>query len=162
MKTDFYIISLFLAATISLALALRFWQRGARRGFYFLLLLISLAIGASSYAMELWGSQESVKFIWFVIKFLCSVMAPLFWLAFVFQYTEKRHRLELKRFFVFLIVPIITLVMLLTSAFHSGMFQNLELQESGFIAFNYGPYYWVHVAYMYTMFIAGDGYYSPG
>jgi diguanylate cyclase (GGDEF)-like protein/PAS domain S-box-containing protein len=150
-----FVFILFIVATVTLTLALRSLQRGVNGAQYFSLLLVSLSIGAFSYAMELWGMQESFKFVWLIFKQICVVFSPVFWLIFVLQYTDKSQWLQRPYLLSFTIIPALTTVLLITTRIHGLMFSNIQLQNAFILDFEYGPYYWVHVVYTYLLFGLG-------
>lgn len=148
------IFSLFITATTTLTFALRSWQRGAARTRWFSLLLGSLAVGTFSYSMELWGIDEMGKSIWFSIKLGCFIFSAVFWLLFTLQFTERQAWLR-RRYLVPLgIIPALTLIMLITRRY-DWMFRNMRIVQNPFLAVDYGPYFWVHTAYMYFLFGLG-------
>ena len=155
MNIDTFVFFLFITATITLTLALRSWQRGASRALLFSLLLVSLSVGTFSYAMELWGMQETAKFIWFVIKYMSIAFAPVFWWLFVLQYTDKPRWLRRPYLLLFTIIPVLTVVLLITTRSHGLMFSNIHLQDAIILDFDYGPYFWVHLVYTYLLFGLG-------
>jgi diguanylate cyclase (GGDEF)-like protein len=150
-----FVFSLFIAATITLSLAIRSWQRGASRALYFSLLLGSLSVGTFSYALELWGMQVEAKFVWLVIRYIGIVSAPVFWLIFALQYTEKRQWLQPRYFLALSFIPALTLVMLVTTYRHELMFWGIHVIDEVFLDFEYGPYFWVHALYTYFLFGLG-------
>ncbi|NUM46421.1 MAG: diguanylate cyclase [Anaerolineales bacterium] len=155
MNIYFFVFFLFITATITLTFALRSWQKGVSRTIYFSLLLGSLSTGTFSYAMELWGGEETSKFFWLMIKYAGFVLTAVFWLLFTLHFTERRQWLRLPYYVTMAIIPAITFLMLLTTSQTGWMFKNIRLWEQTYLIFDYGPYFWVHTLYMYTMFGLG-------
>ncbi len=155
MNIYFYVFSLFIAATVTLTLALRFWQRGPSRALFFSLLLGSLSITTLSYALELWGTDAAAKFVWLFIKYLGLVFSPVFWVLFALQYTDRQAWLRPRTYVALAIVPVITLLILVNTREHGLMFQIYPSSDEIFLVFERGPYFWVHLMYTYTLFGLG-------
>ncbi|MCB9134710.1 MAG: diguanylate cyclase [Anaerolineales bacterium] len=154
MNLHLFVFLLFLTATITLAFALRAWPRGASRTYYFSFLLGSLSLGTLSYAMELWGTDETSKFVWLLIKYVGFELSALFWLLFTSQFTGKQPPPRLLVKFL-KIIPVLTSLITGTTHQTGWMFLNLQLREQIFLVYTYGPYFWFHTVYVYLLFAAG-------
>jgi len=155
MNMPSFVFSLFIAATIPLTLALRAWRRGGQRALSLSLLLVSLSVGTFGYALELLGLEVAGKFFWLVIKYVGIVFAPVFWLIFAWQFTEKRQYLRWQFYLLLALIPSLTIVLLAIPRTQELMFRNIHIQDHGTLTFEYGPYFWLHAVYTYFLFLLG-------
>ncbi|HNB52444.1 MAG TPA: histidine kinase N-terminal 7TM domain-containing protein, partial [Anaerolineales bacterium] len=155
MSPYLFVFSLFLVATITLSFAFRSWQKGASRTIYFSVLLASLSLGTFSYAMELWGTDETVKFVWLSFKYVSFLLSTVFWLLFTLKYTEHHVWLRPPYLFLPVVMPILTILILLSTQQSGWMFRGVHVREGMYLVFDYGPYFWVHTVYMYAIFGLG-------
>lgn len=97
----------------------------------------------------MWLTDTGTLF-WAQLNHLFLVMIPLTWLAFVFQYTEKKSWLAPKRFWPFAAIPALTLLLALTHSRHRLIWSMVTFQPVGemlTMRVSYGPWFWVHVFY---------------
>ncbi|GAB4580466.1 MAG: hypothetical protein Fur0022_32070 [Anaerolineales bacterium] len=154
MNINVFILTLFITATITLAFALRSWQKGGWPTIYFSLLLASLAIGMFSYCIELWVPTEAGKFIWFLIKYAGLTSSASFWWIFTLQFTEKPKWGRAFHLGTLAIGFVIIFVLFMTTRQHGWLFQNLHVREN-FLVFDFGPFFWAYLTYIYFLFTAG-------
>ncbi len=147
-------IPLALATFISLYLAIFAWRR-QRHYIFFVLLMASIAIWASGYAMEIWSSSLNAKIFWAKIEYIGIVFVPVSWFATVLQYTGKEEWIRKKIVFLF-IIPVITLFLAWTNEWHHLIWKEVRLAyfgSSSFLEIIHGSYFWIHVAYSYSLIL---------
>lgn len=91
------------------------------------------------------------------LRFVPIVLIPLAWLGFSWA-VSGLPRLGLRAFAVISAVPVMTLFLLATNSSHGLLFSGLyELPNRWAVAVGheFGPWFWVHVSYSYTLFAVG-------
>ena len=124
------IIPLSLITIISLYLAIFAWRRQPRHNF-FILFMISTAIWASGYAMEILNGSLNMKIFWGKIEYIGIVLVPVSWFGAVLQYTGNEKWLRKRNIAFLFIIPIITLILAWTNEWH-----HLIWKEVGLAYFN--------------------------
>ncbi|MBK8902106.1 MAG: PAS domain S-box protein [Anaerolineaceae bacterium] len=150
-----YILSIIL--TVFLMVTLQFYALRLRHvpgaGFFaaFMLPAICWAVNVAIMALAL----PETGFIWLNIKYLWIAVTPVALLLFVFRYTGKDRWLDKKHIAALLIIPFITQIIAWTNNQHSLMIRDLQFVQSGILTYipplTFGPYYWVHTGYSYTL-----------
>jgi PAS domain S-box-containing protein len=147
------------AALISGGLALYTWQnRRAIGATPFSIMMLILCEWEISYILHLAGTDLPTKLFWNKVMFLGVVTTPVAWLTFALEYTGRRTWLNRRRLAMLSILPIITILMILTSNTHQLFWKSMALSsEGGFLLMNSvnGPWFWVHAAYSYTLIMIG-------
>lgn len=155
MELHFFVFALFITSTVTLTFALRSWPHGNTRTSYFSWLLGALSLGTFSYAMELWGGDETIKFFWLIVKYLSFEFTAFFWLIFVFRFTGNTKWLRPLYLALQGVIPLLSLLVIGSTRQTGWIFQNLHLYRENFIIFENGPYFWVHTLYLYSAFTLG-------
>lgn len=126
----------------------------------FTAMMLSLGLWTSAVAFGMIASNEGTATIWIMVRMIGVILCPYFWFLFALQFTnrEKWHK---PRILIALgIVPILSILLLLTNHLH-----HLFIQDYGFTQYgNYlidqrwvlGPYFWFHFAYSYFLTLTGD------
>lgn len=152
-------IPLFIAAAISGALAWYTWQNRKTTGALPLaaLMLILFQWGLS-YTLQLAATDLHTKILWNNITFVGVVATPVAWLAFALEYTGRKTWVNARRLVLLSILPLVTLIIILTNESH-GLFRSSPrlASEGGFLLLENenGPWFWVHAAYSYTLIMIG-------
>jgi signal transduction histidine kinase len=125
--------------------------------------LVALLFGAclwlSSY---LFGSQAAAvegKILWNEIAWIGVVIIPVAWLLFATEYTGRDQYVTPIHLTALSIVPLLTIVLALTSESHSLLYQNSELvtfQGQVFLNRIPGPWFWVAMGYTYVLLAIGS------
>ena len=154
-----YTLLLAFAAILSAVLAgliLRHRPNLGARSFSVLLTTVSLWAFVSLF--EVSALDRGTKIFSFQIKYLFIVIAPLSWLTFSLYYSNRLRKLQLKYLLLLLIAPAATLLLVATNSYHHLMFTRFELIEtSGYRLLypHFGPLFWLHVFYSYTLLLIG-------
>ncbi|MGC9347985.1 MAG: histidine kinase N-terminal 7TM domain-containing protein [Anaerolineae bacterium] len=155
------IIPMLVAAFFALYLAWTAWHRWPVRGARpFAVLMLAAAIWAIGYALELITPALPDKILWGKIQYLGIAVIPGAWLAFSLRYTAIDDRLERPQQLIPLlsIQPAVTLLLAWTYPFTRLLWSDVQLSESGGLWFARiipGCWYWINVAYSYTLLIVG-------
>jgi PAS domain S-box-containing protein len=148
------------AAAISGVLAVYTWRHRKTAGATpFAIMLFILFEWGVSYIFELAGTDLQTKILWEAARFAGVIAMPVAWLVFAFEYTGRKAWLNARRLAMLSIIPITTMVILVTNKSH-GLFRiSRELvSEGGFLTIKAtdGPWFWwVHAPYTYTLIMIG-------
>ncbi len=114
------------------------------------LLLIASSIYVAGYAMELMSLTLAEVDFWSKIQYIAMPFIPAIWVVLSIEYCNiiSKHRRFI--YFIFFLIPIITLVLRMTSQFHSLYYINMELVSNGnfqVLRFDKGPWYYIQIVY---------------
>jgi len=149
--------ALIIASLFSLVIAFYSWKR---RSLPAAASLAGISLAASvyciGYAMELASSALPDMLFWSRFEYLGIAVLPAFWVIFVAQYTNKKRFLtEPVRMALFSLSGL-TLILHWTQAFHHFYYVAPRVDASGpfpLLAFNKGPWYWVHQVFINIAFL---------
>ena len=141
---------LLIAALISGGLAVYTWQHRRTAGAVpFAVMMFVLFEWGLAYIMELAGTTMEAKIFWELIKFIGVVATPVVWLVFAAEYTGRKTWINTQRLILLSIVPIATLIILLTNSSHLLFRKSYAITfENGFYLLEAigGPWFWVNAA----------------
>lgn len=157
---DFQIILLLVfSALLSLGIAYYAWRRkDVPANTTVAGLMVSVAWWSFFYALELTAESLEFKVWWARVEYLAIVAVPLLWFRLVLHRTGRAQSLATSRKVLLAVVPVITLVMVWTSDFHTLYWSRVELSESGPLTVftpEYGPWFWVYIVYAYVLLLSG-------
>ncbi len=151
-----YIWLLLASAAVGAGLQFYAWRhRTAPGATPFAILCLAATVWAVSNALEMAGTDLPTKLFWANVQYLVYAALPLAWLALVLQYTGRGAWLTPRRLALLAVEPAIAVVLAWTSEFHGLIRQSVYLDTAGpfpVIGKTYGPWFWVHVAYSYSLF----------
>src|SRR4030067_1297835 len=154
-----YLIPLVTAAAISAVVAIFAWQRRSAPGkTTFALLMFAVSEWSLSYAFELGSGLQETKLLWATLKYQGVVIVPVAWFIFTLKYFGHGHWLTLRKCILLSLVPCITLVSVWTNDLHGLFWSYLRLDRStsfSVLVESFGPWFWVHTLYSYTLLILG-------
>jgi PAS domain S-box-containing protein len=150
---------LLLNSLLSSGLAYLGWRRRPAPGAEgFTFLMIALAVWSFAYGMELGVNTLAGMLFWIRIEYIGIVCLPVAWFIFSMEISGQQDWLSSRRLFFILLVPFATLVLVITNPAHNIFYRQTWVDNSGpipMLAFITGPWYWVHSAYSYILFISG-------
>ncbi len=147
--------SVVVPATLAVIVLRQRSNLGARS---FSALMASVALWAFVAMFEVYTQDQATKIFSYKIKFLFIVIIPVAWLAFSLYYANRIRRLPLRQLVLLLIVPAVTLTMVATNPLHHWMFTRFEtvvIDPYRLLFPHFGPYFWLHVAYSYSLLLIG-------
>jgi len=121
--------------------------------------LFGAAIWSFAYGIQQVLVDLNPKLIagWFV--YIGILIVPAAWFTFCIQYSGKGAWLRKSRLRLLAVVPLLTYAVLLTNLEHHLFYTATSLTRIGeFIGLKvvYGPVFWVHTVYSYTLLIVGN------
>lgn len=147
------------AAVLSWVLSFGAWRRrdtpGAR---YFSIMLLGIGLWCLLYALEAAMVGITLKTALAGAEYLGIVSVPVFWLLFALRYTGLDSVLTGRRIALLFVVPAVTLLLIATNQVHGLIWSSVGLGRSGSfpaLLIRHGPFFWVHLAYSYTLILAG-------
>jgi PAS domain S-box-containing protein len=152
-------LPLVVAAAISGTLAIYTWRNRKTAGATpFSVMMFILFEWGTSYIFELAGTNLQTKLFWETVKFAGVVATPVAWLIFAFEYTGRRAWVSARRLAMLSIVPLTTMIIILTNGSH-GLFRSQYemVVANGFLLLKTvdGTWFWVHAAYTYILIMVG-------
>jgi len=132
-----------------------------RQGPFDAVLAIIIATGGlwcAGYIVECSVSDFKTK-VWVVrFEYFAYVMGPIGLFLLGLQMQDRIHLLGKKGIAALLIVPVLTLVQVFTSDYHDVFWSSKQLVEYKGLTFfesTYGPGFWLHIVYSYTLNLIG-------
>lgn len=152
-------ISLVIATLISGVLSWYTWRhRRTTAVTPFSLMMLILFEWGVSYILELAAIDLASKYFWIKLKFAGVIATPVVWLWFALEYTGRKAWMTRTRILLLSILPLVSMGMILTNDFHKLFWLDISLaRDGGFFLLNtvFGPWFWVHAAYTYTLIMIG-------
>ncbi len=159
MQLILYLTPLIAATAVSAALAVYAWRHRRTPGATpFTVLMIALVVWGFLYILELITRELPLKLVLNDVTFLGVVTTPTAWLIFALEYTTGKAWINRRRLALLAIMPVLTIVVILTNQYHNLFWVARELVTVGpFLAFNstYGGGFWVHAIYSYVLLLVG-------
>ena len=133
------------------------WRRRSAIGAIpFLFVLLAAAIWTIGYGVELGGTDLPVTLFWDNVSWIGSTTVIPTWFIFVLQYTGRTKPLSVRNLLLLFSVPLITLLLIWVNPLRYLLSTDSRLIPGvpfSSVVFNYGPWFWVFVAYSYVLLI---------
>jgi hypothetical protein len=128
-----YSLPLFLAATVSLALAGYAWRHRASTpvAIFLFMLILAVAEWSLGYALELNSVTLPGKVFLAKVQYLGIAVTPLTWFVFIARYTDRPYLLRNWLFYAVLMIPAVTLLLVFTNEAHGLIWSRVELENTG-------------------------------
>jgi len=155
-----YIFPLIITALISGWVMTYAWKRRSSPNAAALSIMAFLvAFWQITYALEIAGADLHTKLFWGKLQYIPIATVSLVWLFFAYYQTFEEKHLSRRIILLSSIIPVITIVLALTTEQHGLLWKTVEIKTVGtFSALDpvYGWWFWVHVVYSYIMLVAGS------
>ena len=152
-------LPLVIATLISGFLAWYTWRHRRANGVTpFSVMMLVLFEWGLSYILELAATDLASKYFWTKMKFAGVTATPVVWLLFALEYTGHKTWTTRTRIFLLTLLPLASMSLILTNDLHKLFWLDTSLAyDGGFFLLNtvYGPWFWVHAAYTYTLIMIG-------
>lgn len=138
---------------ISMVMTHLFWRRRKSAGALAMSLMMLCAAEWTLFAfVSDMSSSLLEKTFWDKLTYFGVVFIPVLWFIFAIQYTRSDKVLKKRFYFYVSIIPILTLIFMLTDSIHGLFVTNRRLvplpnTTISFIAYDFGLWFWVHVTY---------------
>ncbi len=148
-----------ISGSAALVLALAILQhREASGNIAFALVMVSGAIWSWAYVFQLNALSPELARIALWVKYIGIGGAPACWLWFALTYTDRVARLTKRQAAALAFFPILTLIINITNDWHGLFYRRIDVFPPDALPrlrFEYGPWYWLHIVYSYTIVLAG-------
>lgn len=125
-----------------------------------LVLLMGIVIGWLIFnSFELLAESPEATLTFARITYVFIILTPVCWLAFALEYAGLRAWLHLSRFWLFLVIPLISILMVWTNDYHHLVWANvafLPVNNLLGLFVSYGPGFWVLATNSYALVIYGS------
>jgi PAS domain-containing protein len=156
-----YLIPLFIAAAVSLALARYAWKRRPAAGATPLaIFMMAAAEWCIAYALELGGIGLETKVFWAKMQYFGIVTVAWMMLILMLEYAGYDKWLTSTRTIFLGIIPFITLYLVWTNDTHHLIWTSYQLVPYGnfeILDLGHGNGFWMIIAYSYTCLLIGMG-----
>ncbi|MEO5888513.1 MAG: histidine kinase N-terminal 7TM domain-containing protein [Anaerolineales bacterium] len=155
-----YIIPLIFSSIITGSVALYVLQRRATvsGGMALTLLAFACAEWSLGYALEIAGTDLSTKVFWGKSQYIGIVTVPLSWIVFAYSYSTRGTRMTPRTVSLLSIVPLITLILALTTESHRLIWNDIQIRTVGrfsALEVGHGLWFWVYWIYSNILLFAG-------
>lgn len=158
---QFLVIAAFGAtAVFSWLLCLFAWQRRSLGSWAISMASLAFFLGVwlFTYTLEIQASTLVQKVFWAKMAYWGIVSVPISWFCFALQYARSLQGISWRWLLLLSIVPAITLFFVWTNEQSHLIWATLELSPRGellLLKTSYGPWFWAHAAYSYSLIMAG-------
>jgi PAS domain-containing protein len=125
---------------------------------YFIFIMLSMSLWFVNYAFEVGFVDIELKYLFARLQYLGIAFVPVEWFLFAAEYSGIRKQFVRKYEIVFFLLPILTILLILTNSLHKLYFENYYLDISGsfpLLVFEHGPFFWIFYIYSFTLIILG-------
>ena len=153
-------VMLLASAAITLWLAVYAWRRRSTTGaLYFSLLMTAVSLWSVSHLLEILTVHPTWRLIWSNATFFGVTTVPVFWFLFILEYTGRTRGLSRLKIAALFVEPLIILILIWSNFYHGLFRQGMVLDLTGALPkaqMIYGPAFWVHTAYSYSLFVVSN------
>ena len=143
---------------MALLAAIYAWWRGVHNSRALIVLKVALFVWLVGYGFEIGSLDLGSKVFWSQVQYLGIVTVPTAWFVFAMVYTGRGRWIKPLTIALLAAVPLVTLALVWTNGLHGLIWERTAIGPGGtFLALEYGPWFWVNVAYSYSMVLIGAG-----
>lgn len=147
------------SAAISAGLAAYAWRSRATPGARpFSVMMGALAWWCLALLVQVASDGFAAKMVWLKVQYLGVVVVPYAWLLFALAYAGRDNPFGTTSRAVLGLTAATTVALALTNEAHGLLWSRAWLDEAGpspMVVTAKGPWFWVHVAYAYTLLAVG-------
>ena len=123
---------------------------------YLILIEVNVAIWAFTYACEFSTKILETKIFWSQLSYLGIAFLPVNYFCFTQAFSQKHKFASLKKYLQLSIIPIITIVLVLTNQWHHWVWTNISLTEnSNIMYYEHGSWFWIFYGYAFLLILLG-------
>jgi len=150
-----YVRVLIIAGLITTALGIYAWRRRPVRGALpFAVSMAVVTIWSWANALEMSGADLPTKLFWANVQYFAYAFSSVTLVIMVSFFTNNEKWINRRNILLLCIIPLITNLLVWSNEFHGLIRQNVHLDQGGtfpVIAKNYGPWFWAHIVYSYSL-----------
>ena len=153
-----YVYVLFAGGLVALLGAGYAWWRGVHDSRALTVFKAALFVWLVGYGFEIAVPDLGSKVLWAKVQYLGIVAVPVAWFVFAAVYTGKERWSQPRTVALLSGLPLVTLILTWTNEAHGLVWSDTAIGPSGlFLMLEYGPWFYVNVAYSYLMVLLGAG-----
>ena len=153
-----YVYVLFVGSLVALLGAGYAWWRGVHDSRALTVFKAALFVWLVGYGFEIAVPNLGSKVLWAKVQYIGIVTVPVAWFVFAAVYTGKERWIQRRTVALLAGLPLVTLILTWTNEAHGLVWSDTAIGPSGlFLALEYGPWFYVNVAYSYLMVLLGAG-----
>jgi len=118
----------------------------------------AIAVWTVGYALQISVIDLGAKQFWANIEYLGISTIPITWLLFTMDFTSGNRWLSNRQISLLCVVPAITILLVWTDDLHGLVRTHTGVLDAGgyvLAVVTYGPWFWVHTVFSYTLHIVG-------
>ena len=123
---------------------------------YFILIMLSMSLWSVNYAFEVGFVDIELKYFFARLQYLGIAFVPVAWFLFAAEYSGICKQFVRKYEKAFFLLPILTILLMLTNSLHKLYFESYYLDISGgfpLLVFEHGPFFWIFYIYSLILII---------
>lgn len=154
------LLPLLVTMPVGVALLTYVFKRRAGVDFPLSILILTGLIWSLGYVIELIVSDRDVMLRAVQFQYIAFVSGSVAWLLLALEMHGRLQQLVLWQYLALLLIPTVTVALALTSEYHTWLWQTQQVLEYGSLTsldFTYGPGFWVHIIYSYSLNIIAAG-----
>lgn len=150
-------ISILIALGLGWQIQRRFSEKGSFKNFKWVMLAV--AFWTLMAMLEVIVNGELTKILISKLSYIGIVSVPVFWLFFSYEYGEEDHVLQQKRMFLFWIIPVVTVMLVMTNEFHGLVWKSIypdsQNPQHFILYYERGIWFVANSAYCYMLILLG-------
>jgi signal transduction histidine kinase len=154
-----YVLALGGSVVVGAGFVVTTWRRRTEPGTRALaVLLLSVVFWAGLYAISLLTPALERRLLLERFLWVGTVASPVAWFVFTLQYTGYGDWVTRRRVVGLSVVPVAVLALVWTNPLHNLLWSNPRMvatENINILVRSFGPVFWVHLAYAYTLALAG-------
>jgi PAS domain S-box-containing protein len=110
------------------------------------------------YALEIAGANLSTKLFFGKSQYLGIALAPLLWMIFSINHSNRERNLSTRAIALLAIIPSITILLAFTTEIHGLIWSEFHISRTNdfsALGVSHGFWFWVHSVYSYTLLLIG-------
>jgi diguanylate cyclase (GGDEF)-like protein/PAS domain S-box-containing protein len=144
-----------ISLTIAVFMGVYAWNHRQIPGaFSFAGIFACITIWSIAYLLTLHSTDLAGKYFWMRFGYLGSAFMAFVWLIFTLDYVGHADWLTKKRFALLAFIPVVTVALAFTNNLHGLIWSRVWLEEN--VRVSHGLWYYVFIAYSYSLFFAGS------
>lgn len=143
----------FVTTLAALAIVVMLWKnRSLAEVRYLILIEINVAVWAFTYACEFSTPVLENKIFWSQLSYFGIAFLPVSYFFFTQAFNQKFRFLSTKNYLLLSILPILTVLLVLTNSLHHWVWKDISLPENSDIMFyEHGPWFWIFYGYAFLL-----------
>ena len=152
-----YTLAMLFTMLMSIIMVYMLWKRRNSKG-AFILLLLELAVieWAITGTFKAASITPEGKLFWVAWTYPGVTATPPLFFLFALSFCNMERFINQRNIILLFIIPLITVILGFTNPYHNLIWTGVQIQPANFTStFQYGPWFWVLVVYVYIMLSSG-------